>query len=494
MLILTFFLGLIEIKIFLNYYGADLNGLLQSSKEIFGYLIIIESGLSAAYIYRMYKPKKNNDVVQINKLYNGFIINMKQVVLKMLIVALPIILLYPFILYKNQLSYFRVFLLLVLVALRFILPFLFIVVPKQMVILSEKRYIVELIEGLRTISTFIVEFILVVYFKFSLDLVLFASLLFILVSGTTFKLIMNKMYSGLLYRSNEIDTSPKEMSKDLLIHNVSGIVINNSSSLILSVLVPLSTVFIYSSYNRILNQVSQLFQKILEGASATFGIKMSDKDHDIFPLFRKIQLGVMFFTSFTSIVFIVEINNFINLWIGNEYQLSRNIVLIMGLSLFTNLSLLSIYLIRNAAGLYKESKNFTILQAALNTILSIVLVYWLGTLGAVIAIFISRILIALPFNYNLVNRYILKVKKIAIFEFIYQSLFIIGASYLILNIFNFESLYTNISPITNFIIGVIITSSITLLLIIFVFLLIKEYRLFIKSIVKVTLRKLVIRK
>jgi hypothetical protein len=363
-----------------------------------------------------------------------------------------------------------------------------------MIILSEKRYIVEIIEGFRTIITFLVEFFLVVYFNFSLELVLIASLLFILVSGTIFKIVMNNIYSGLLNGTSEKDTSPQEMTNDLLIHNVSGIVINNSSGVILSLLVPLSTVFIYSSYNKILNQVSQLFQKILEGASATFGIIMSNETIDIFPLFRKIQIGTTFITSFISILFIVEINNFISLWIGNEYQLNRNVVLIMGLSLFTNLSLLLIYLIRNAAGLYKESKDFTIFQAVFNTILSILLIYWLGILGAVVAILASRILIAIPFNYRLVNRYILKLKKISIKEFIMQSLFILGASYFILDFLNFEIMYNSNSSATNFIIGVIRTSLVTLLLIMFLYASINEYRLFIKSIVKITLRKLVVRK
>ncbi|MDD4036690.1 MAG: hypothetical protein PHS45_05170, partial [Bacilli bacterium] len=89
-------LGFIKIKLFIDVFGPELNGILQLFAQILGYLSLFESGLGVGVVFLLYKPFKDNNINKINELLKGASIIYKRI-------ALVIILLSLFILFRIDL-------------------------------------------------------------------------------------------------------------------------------------------------------------------------------------------------------------------------------------------------------------------------------------------------------------------------------------------------------------------------------------------------------
>ena len=48
--ILCAVLGMVEVSLFIKCYGADINGLIQTGNQVLNYIVLIEAGLSAAFL------------------------------------------------------------------------------------------------------------------------------------------------------------------------------------------------------------------------------------------------------------------------------------------------------------------------------------------------------------------------------------------------------------------------------------------------------------
>ena len=98
------------------------------------------------------------------------------------------------------------------------------------------------------------------------------------------------------------------------------------------------------------------------------------------------------------------INPFIDLWVGSQYRVSELCCILFGLIMYSSIVFPCLSVARNAKGLYKESKRFTVLQSVLNLVITIALVPRFGILGALIGTIIARLFITIPCNYFLVDK------------------------------------------------------------------------------------------
>ncbi|MCA1041612.1 hypothetical protein LCM00_19015 [Bacillus infantis] len=429
-MIINFILGIIQFSLFIKVYGNEINGLIQTASQTLSYLSLIESGLAAAYLYAFYKPMARGDLSEVSSLYTGFKLSMKSVVFKMLIVAFFISLFYPLIINDKSLGYLNMVIIFLLLSIKFVLPYFLILVPKQLIILKEQKYKVELIEGVRIALVFIIEIMLLTYFDISIYLLLTVSIIVTLLSSFSFNVVVKSLYGETLKSNEKPNKTPNQMSKDLLVHNISGMAMGSSTGIILSISSSLTNVLIFSAYNKILTQVVQFMQKIIEGATATIGLKISNDDKSVYNLFREILTAIMFSSTLITIVFITTINHFVELWIGKEYLLDSIDVFMLGIIMFANIFIQVLYIARNAKGLYKQSRNFTAFQAILNIILTFALVPIYGITGALIAIIISRFIVGIPMNYKLIYKEVFYSKNVQWFELIINVFIIIILSLL----------------------------------------------------------------
>lgn len=401
--------GMIEVSVFLKYYGATVNGLIQTGNQILNYLALIEAGLSAAYLYKMYKPMADNDYKTLSEYYTGFKKNMTKTVNLMLIAAVVVSAIYPFFLKNERLGYINVLSIFILMSLKVILPYKVTMVPKYMLIVHEQKYKAEFISGLCRSVTYLTEMLIIVIVNdCSIDMpvqvILFCDVLIAYITGILFDISMKKIYGEKLNPKAKPNSAPNKMSKDILVHNISSMVFSSTDNVIISTMGSLEEVTVYSSYNMVVGQVIELAQKFMDGITASLGIKIAHHDKNSYDVYREMMAGSFWLAGIIGTVFIAMMNSFVELWIGKRYCVSLIDLFLFGLVLYCGIILPCIQTARNACGLYKESKKFTAIQAVMNLVITIVLVPSTGITGALLGTVIARITITVPCNYNLVNK------------------------------------------------------------------------------------------
>lgn len=421
--ILNAVLGMVEISLLIDKYGATINGLIQTGNQVLSYLVLIEAGISSAFLYKMYKPIAENNHSALSKLYTGFRKCMSSTVNKMLLVAIVICALYPLII-NADLSYLYIVSIFVLLSFKTILPYKITMVPKYMLIVKEQKYKAELISGLCKTLAFIAEILLMFFSDLPIHTLLIATIIISILSGIWFEFSMRKLFRGILDKTATPDTSPNKMSKDLLVHNISRMAFSSSSNIVISTMGTMNDVTIFSSYNMVVGQIAELSSKFLDGITASLGIKIANKDTNAHSIYRQMLSGCYWLGTIICCVFITMINDFISLWIGSEYCLNLVNVILFGIVMYCGILLPCIQSARNACGLYKESRNFTAFQAILNIIITLSLVPSLGVTGALLGIVISRVCVTIPCNYALVAKKVFPNENVHWTELIISVIFI----------------------------------------------------------------------
>ena len=103
---------------------------------------------------------------------------------------------------------------------------------------------------------------------------------------------------------------------------------------------------------------------------------------------------ILFFTmiyGFIAIGFFVLANDFIELWIGNNYLLDQSVVFAILFSLYINGVQYAAYTFRTTQGLFVQSRWVPLISAIINIILSIWWGKFIGLTGIFIATGISRL-------------------------------------------------------------------------------------------------------
>lgn len=453
--ILQGILTIIRTGFIVKEYGSNINGVISLSQQVFHYLALLESGLGAAYLYKMYEPMAKKKYKEVKGLYLGLSKTLKKIAISMFIVMLLISIFYPFIMNRESLSYITIFIILLLLGIRFILPYYFIISQKNLLYIYEEKYIVDLIDGLSNSAILILEIILIKFFKVNIVFVLTIGIIGVFIVYLIYKKMLEKRCKSVLSKNSNPSFEGNSMTKDIVVHQVSSVVFNSTDNIVLSIFSTLTNVTIYSSYNTILTYPVSLINKIVDNLRATFGKKMVESEKKTIELFYE-TLSLLFFAVMVMApLFYILINEFIQLWIGKEYILNSACLIIWTLLFIHRIIIPIIYVLRDSKGLYKESKYYTLFQAIANLVISLLLVKEYGIFGLLLGTVISTYLILVPANYNLVSKKILKTKN---YLLLFLSIIIIYVG-LMIKIFNYINniMFTNfVLNWSNFIIKVII--------------------------------------
>jgi len=103
-----------------------------------------------------------------------------------------------------------------------------------------------------------------------------------------------------------------------------------------------------------------------------------------------ISLWINFWTyGFGAIALFVLFDPFIDIWIGHEFIMDTNTVLLICIIFYLNGMRQSVQNYRSAVGIYWQDKMKPIIEAIINLVSSIIFAKWLGTFGVFLGTFVS---------------------------------------------------------------------------------------------------------
>lgn len=392
--IITIIIGVIAQAIFIKILGKEYLGLNSLFNNIISMLAIAEMGIGSAIIYNLYKPIAENNKEKIKSL-----------------VAF----------YKK--SYTIIGIIIMIVGLIFV-PFLQIIVDTDSITIDINIYLIYLLFLVETVFSYFLSYkrsilyakqqnsiinivhigyiiflnilqILIIYLTKNYYLYLIIKIIMRIIENIVILKISDKKYSYL--KDKNVQELDKKLQKDIytkvkamFFHKIGAFVVLGTDNIIISKLLGLSTVGLYSNYYLIINAVQTIFSQIIQSTTASIGnMLVTETKEKCFEVFKKIRFLNYWLATFASISILIIMESFINIWIGEKYLLSKTVLVVLVINLYQKLMRSTYTSFKEAAGIYYEDKIVPIIEAILNIVISVICCIKLGLVGIFIGTIIS---------------------------------------------------------------------------------------------------------
>ena len=460
--IITLIISFISRTIFIKILGAEYLGINGLFNNILSVLSLAELGFGQAIIYTMYKPLAENDENKITALMNFYkkIYNIIAVTIFLLgIVIVPIIQC----LVKTNLDISQVKQYYILFLLNTVMSY---VLSYKTSILNadQKQYVQKIYNLLGTIIQFALQTaIILITHNYILYLVM--QIIGTLINNLILSIKVDKMYP---YIKNEAELSKIEKKNiysntiSLFLYKTSGVILNNTDNILISMMIGTVWVGYYSNYFMIINAINAFLTIIFYATTGSVG-NLNTENNSIkqCKLYETMLLFSGWIYGTCSIVLLFVFNDFIQIWVGNEYVLSNAVVIAIVLNFYMQGILTPAWIFRDTTGLFKQTRYLAMITAIINLVLSIILGKIFGLFGILIATAISRLLTNFWYEPYILYKNIFKqkfskfLKKQLLFVIIYVLSYII--IYLIVkNIMTISLINICIKAIIAFLVSTII--------------------------------------
>lgn len=386
-LIIISVLGIFKFKLFLQILGDETLGLYQLFQQIMVYVAIIDGGINYAVIHALYKPNTDGNRDKVNQILSSA----KRIfsIIGAAIFGLAFIASFiaPYLIKDCVFDNSYVSLCFLLFSLSSVVEYFF--VPYQTILeVKEKKYLANICIQTGQIIQSVIEIIMLLS-GWSFVSILIMHSIIKLTSNFTMMIVCKKNYPDLKFNNKEKDYSYVKEVKHLIFNKINILIGSNIDVLIISKMLGLKYVAIYSSYNYIINMLKTILGKILTSVNAIIGNILAKDRNKAYTIFEEINSMLFYVATVVCVSLILAINGFIDIWYEGEIATSFIIGLAFTMTLFFFIIKLAINVFVNADGLFKETKYCTLTDTIINLILSLVLVNYFGIVGVLLATCIS---------------------------------------------------------------------------------------------------------
>lgn len=384
--ILILILGLFKSKIFIQVLGSDKLGLYQLYGQIVAYLVLIEGGIGSALLFRLYKPLKEHNNEAINSIMSASRIIFR--IVGSLIFIVGFVISFFISAFIKETNFTFSFLQITFLIYLFSQAIFYFTIPYRTLFeADQKRYVPNLIFQITTIVKSALEIIIVLS---GLDLIaILISLSFCsLLANATIIFVFKKTYKNVNFKSKKDFSMVKDI-KDLFINTLGNLISNNIDILIISKLLGLNFVVIYSTYNYFVEGIKQFVDKITGATLSSVGDLLLDTAEKAKKIFNEFNEFVFFVASVICVPMFIFINKFITIWYKGNIEVSFWLALLFTTVLFYQITRIPLKVYTLSSGKFKVVKRFVILEIIINLLLSLILVRYIGISGVLLATVIS---------------------------------------------------------------------------------------------------------
>ena len=437
-LIIISILGIFKLKLFIGILGNETLGLYQLFTQIMVYIALVDGGLTSAVLFHLYKPNAKGDNEKLNDILAASKKSFNLIGTAIFLIAFVVSFFIKFLIKDCSFDMGYLMIVFLLFSLSNVVGYFF--VPYQVLLeVKEKKYLTNTCLQLGQILLSVLEIVMLLNgFTFIAILIMHAVVK--LVSNIAVAIVCKRQCPNITYKSKNPDFTFTKQIKDLMVHKVNGLIGSNIDILIISKVMGLGSVAIYSIYNYITNMLKNILGKISTSIVAIVGNKNEEDPKRTYEIYKELT-GLLFLIAICICVpLTLAINGFIDIWYEHEIATTN-------LTAIAFCSLLFIFIIKLATttfvtsmGLFKETKKCAYTDMTINLILSLVLVRFLGIAGVLFATVIS----------TFISEYIMKA--IILFKHSFKkkikNYFVGNIKYFIITIIDFVIGYLIIRTIT----------------------------------------------
>ena len=394
--IIGMFLGFGLQAIFVRTLNAEYLGINGLFSNIFSLMAIAEFGLVNALIYSLYKPVAEDNKEKIctllkfyKKLYN---------LIAVIIFAISMVIMFFLKYIVGEVSiteniYFIYFLFVIDIIASYLITY-----KRSIIYANQKTYIISIVH---IVYLFFMNIFQAIILLITRNFILFLAIkvLFRILENVIINIIVNKIYPWI--KEKNVQPLDKEEESDiikkirgLLFYKIGNAVVSATDNITISTFLGVVTVGLYYNYNIILSAINQLFSQAFNTITSSIGnLLVEEKSQEkYYDVYKRLYFFNSWLYGISSCIIFVVMSPFIKIWVGEEYLLSSIVLVIIVLNFYIQGIRKTYMIFKEAAGIFYEDRYYSLIEAGLNIIASIVLVKLIGLPG----VFLGTIIGALP--------------------------------------------------------------------------------------------------
>lgn len=382
--------GFIVPRFFVELYGSTVNGLVSSISQFISYMTLVEAGIGAAGTVALYGPLANKNYSKINEVVSAakaFYFRSGWIFVALVAALISV---YPFIV-KNEIadaSFVRM--MIFILSVNGIVDYFFLGKYRVLLMADQKGYVIYIAQIIGTVFMTVVS-VWLIECKCSAIIVKGVAALVYLLRSVAVAIYVKKAYPYISFKEKP-DMSLFSQRWSALVHQIVTLIVNNTAVVLMTIMLPknaLVEISVYSVYNLVGYAMFNLLNSISNGVRASFGQVIANNETDVlkksFSTFEYLFQMITFF-AFTCMGILLF--SFVDLYSssftdGATYTRWSLVILFTAVGLIQSIRLPSLTVLI-AAGHYHETQTRAIAEAAINLVVSIMLIRPLGVVGVLI--------------------------------------------------------------------------------------------------------------
>ena len=380
---------------FVHILGEDYLGINGLFTNILTVLSLVELGVGPAIVYSLYKPLAEHDTEKVKvlmKLFKKAYILIGVLVLVLGFGVTPFLDVFIKEMPANIPHIRLIFMMFVVnTAISYFFSY-----RRSLIIADQRRY-VDTFTHYGFFAAMNAVQIGILFLTHNYFLFLGMQLLTTLLENIVISVLAKRMYPYLKEKTDEkLDKDTKQQivrnTSAMVFHKIGGIVVGSTDNIIISSVIGVVTVGIYSNYQLVINALKSIISQVFQAMTASIGNLGATESRDrAYEVFKPVFFLNFWIYSFSSICLFVLFNPFIELCFGKNLLFTPDVVFIVVLNFYLTGMRQAVLTFRDAFGIYWQDRFKPLFESVINLVVSISLAQVLGVFGVFVGTAVSTL-------------------------------------------------------------------------------------------------------
>lgn len=379
--VITTLIGLLIPRLFLLSYGSETNGLINSVKQIFSYFTLLEAGVGGATLQALYGPMARKDKQEISAILSATNNFYKKTGILYAVAVVAMAILYP-VLVKTTLPTSIVVWIILFQGEAGVIKYLVTSKLQLLLKVDGRNYILTNLGTIFAIGSNVARIVLM-YAGFG---VLWVQAVFCIIDicQVVFIVLYIRKHYGWLDLKEQPNYQAISQKNSVLIHQISGLIFNNTDTIILTFFCGLKVVSVYAMYSMLFGMVANVIGYISSSVSFAMGqLFNSDRKRyeKVQEVYETYYLSISFALFTIAYIFILPFLRLYTSGVSDIDYIDKWIPCLFVIFQILNYGRNTSNNIIDYAGHYRQTQWRAVLEMSINLIVSIICVYKFGLYG-----------------------------------------------------------------------------------------------------------------
>lgn len=371
-------------RLYLENFGSEVNGVLSTIKQIFTYMCLLEAGVGLATTQALYKRIGEKDYKSASEVISATHSYYIKTGIIYLAIVLIIAVVYAYLI-PTSIDSTVLFFIVILNAVPALFSYFVQAKYRILMEVDGRKYVINNSETILQLASNVGK-ILVLLLTDSLVLIQLVYCIIALVQLAFLYFYAKRRYKWLDFKAKP-DFEAISQKNSVLVHQLSGMVFNNTDVILISVLCDFKAASIYAIYNMFFSQVQNFITSIVSSFTFALG-QMFHTDRKKFDkLFNAYETFYVMATCIIYTLMAVFLLPLIQIYTSgiNDAQYTNVflVLLFVIMNLLANCKLPANSIIEYS-GDFEKTRSYAIWEMVINITVSVIAIIYMGICGAIL--------------------------------------------------------------------------------------------------------------